>query len=122
MQALLLDDNMKKELQRLRQYAEQHPATMDQLLAIKNGFERAPGDRPEFCCVIPVGVKVVYTVEPADTGQMIRHLSVSVRNKTPSVPIVEMIMVELGFKHKLTDDDCLVKMEGVAVNVAELYE
>lgn len=121
MQALLWDEKVKGDLQRLKEYAERHHFSIDELLDRMNG-STAPGDMPEFCCIIPVGLKVVYTIEPATTGQLIRHLSVSYRDKTPSVPIVELIMTELGFKSKLTDPGCNVAREGEAINVAELYE
>ena len=121
MQALIWDDSIKRGLQNLREYVERHPLTMDDLLDAINGGP-APGDRDEFICTIPVGVRVVYTIEPLHTGQLIRHLSVSVMGKLPSITIVTTIMEELGFKNTLYGPGCQVKMDEPAVHIIESYE
>ena len=74
---------------------------------------------------IPVGFRAVYSIEEHPIGWC-RHLSVSVstKNRVPSVPAVEMIMHEFGFKGTITEqlNVWLEDTEPKAANVLALLE
>lgn len=126
MRPLLMDDEQKQKIAKVVAYAEAHPYSrpyMQERVALA-GLKQdvAPGDDPNFRCEIPFGFKCVFTIEEQPVGWC-RHLSVSVDNptKVPSIPAVEMLMKEFGFKGPLKE--CYVYMEEdispKAVNIIE---
>lgn len=123
---LIINDILIHKLQELKQYAEQHPLTMDDLLDIKNGDRPVPGDMKEFVCIISTGFKIVFTIEH-QLNTHIRHLSMSVKTKgkLPNPHVVEKIINILGFKNKLYD--CMLNLEEFrpghhAINVLEIIK
>lgn len=118
---LIIGADEKQTLKKLKQFAEDHPMTMDDLLDILNGGP-APGDREGYTCFIPFGFRVVFTIEPNRQGNKIRRVSVSIASKRglPSFEAVEMIMEELGFINKINSGKCKVFIEEEAINIAEL--
>jgi hypothetical protein len=124
--ALILNDIIIRELQELKQYAEQHPLTMDDLLDIKNGDHPSPGDIKEFVRLIPIGYRVVLTIEH-QLEKHIRHLSMSVntKGKMPNEYAVKRVMGILGFKNKIYE--CILNVEEFdvghyAINVLEIIK
>jgi hypothetical protein len=102
MRALIIDQSVTKEVEKLVDYAEKHPFTFDNMLDIKNGEEPPPGDRPEFVIEIPVGYRVVFTIELQK--YKVRHLSVSVSGDGLPNPMAVLGIMELfGFKNSLKD-------------------
>ncbi len=95
MSALVLGPEEIQALKSLREYAESNPMNMDDLLDIING-DPAAGDFDEFTRYIPVGFKVVYSIEQQLPGD-IRHLSVSCEKQAPPPEAVEVIKEHLGF-------------------------
>lgn len=123
MRALLIDDVVKSNLRRLVEHAEKNVFTIDDLLNIKNGAEPPPGDREGFSCNIPIGFRVVFSIERQPIG-MVRHLSVSVDSEKslPHPHAVIEIMRELGFENLL--EDCVLdfKSDLSAVNILEVIK
>jgi hypothetical protein len=124
MRAMVIDDNVKRDLERLAAYAEKHVLSMDELLDMVNKQAPPPGDNKNFVVEIPFGYRVVYTIEDQPAGK-VRHLSVSVdkKGKLPSITAVEEIMRMIGFKGELSE--CKVGFESIdenqdAVNVLEV--
>jgi hypothetical protein len=115
MNALLIDNEVKADLNRLVEYAETHPFSIDDLLDIQNGVLPPPGDNPERVCLIPFDYRIVYSIEQQLKGD-VRHLSMSVsgENKLPSIQAVETIMGFVGFKNGL--QDCMKYLEDVSEN------
>lgn len=60
---LVLDETAKERIKEIKQYAENNPYSMDDLLDIKNGAQEPPGNNAFFSCYIPQGFSVVYTME-----------------------------------------------------------
>lgn len=127
MRVLVIGENEQAELQRIRQYAEANPYDLEAMVDRGRGKRMTPGELSVYRCYIPVGFKVVFTIEdhPQHTGKTLRmrHLSVSVTgfNKLPSPEAVQMIMDELGFIRPIVE--CHVDIEkftgGQAITVIE---
>jgi hypothetical protein len=130
MRALIIGETEQAELQRIKQYAEAHPYDLEAMVDRGRGKRVAPGELSVYRCLIPVGFKVVFSVEdhPQRSGKTIRmrHLSVSVSafNKLPSPEAVQLIMDELGFKRPW--QECHIDTEkfpgGQAITVIEPFD
>jgi hypothetical protein len=104
-------------IKELREKAEKRPYTFDDLLDIKNGAIKPPGD-DGFKISIPVGFEVCFTHEYNSNNGKIqkgRHLSVSVDipGKLPSVESVNLLLPEFGFDGE-TVLDCIVNLEDIS--------
>lgn len=125
MRPLVIGPEEKEKLQALKDNAEQNILSFDDLLDIKNKREPLVGDRPGFSCEIPVGFRVVFSLEnhPMKDGsgfKTIRHMSMSVdaEGKLPNPIACKMIMEELGYKSELID--CIISIErNHAINILE---
>jgi anti-sigma regulatory factor (Ser/Thr protein kinase) len=117
---LLIDDTAREQIKALKEYAEKNQYTMDDLLDIKNGAQEAPGNNAFYSCALPVGYKVVYTIEQQVPGTL-RHMSISVNGKVPPIEAVQMIMAEFSFENELKDCYLYLEEGGVAINVIEPY-
>jgi hypothetical protein len=86
----------------LKEYANLHPFSMDDLLDMMNGQEPVVGDRPEHVIMIPYGYRVVYSIEDQPVGR-IKHISVSVDDSKalPSIPALAEIAGLFGFDPSL---------------------
>lgn len=130
MRALIIGETEKSELERVRKYAEANPYDLEAMVDRGIGKRQTPGNLSVYRCLIPVGYKVVFTVEdhPQRNGRTLRmrHLSVSVSgfNKPPSPDAVQIIMDELGFVRPLLE--CHIDTEtfpgGQAISVVEPLE
>jgi hypothetical protein len=114
-----------KALQALAAYAEAHTLSIDDLLDQRLNHRPAPGLIPEFCCMIPIGFKVVFTLQQVSTGEYARCLSMSAEDpdRVPNPAAVELVMRFLGFKSELSD--CHIDFETIdgnqkAIRVGEL--
>lgn len=111
MRPLIIGQEEKLQLSTLRQFAEYHPYSMDDMLDVKNGELAAPGLVREYQRLIPFEFKVVFTVEEHVKGKY-RHLSVSIPGgKYPSIEAVGILMEELGFVQKIGSSGIIVFME-----------
>jgi hypothetical protein len=123
MRAMVLDEFVLTEIKNLRQKAEKSPYTFDNLLDIKNGAMKPPGE-DGFVISIPMGYRVCFTHEfNSNKGKMQkgRHLSVSVDTvgKLPSIESVNLLLPEFGFKANSVME-CIVSMEQFAPNHSEV--
>lgn len=109
MRALLIDENSKKTVEGVVEYAEQNRYSRPYMAALMNGAP-APGDDLRHCCYFFDGFKAVFTIEEQPMGWC-RHLSISVAaiDKMPSIEAVKMIMREFGIVAQL--EDCCVYVE-----------
>lgn len=118
----IINEQIIESLNSLKKYAEEHPFTIQDLENIINNKFLVPGDRNEFRRYIPLGYKVVLTIEKQESG-LVRHLSMSVntKGKLPSKYVVQEVMKILGFKSKLSN--CMISLEEAGcVNILELIE
>jgi hypothetical protein len=96
MSALLLSPAVDQMLIGLREYAESHPMTMADVLRVIQGKLKRAGDNPEHVREVPVGYKVVLSVEEQPVG-LCYHVSVSVSRpgKLPHPLAVDEILKRL---------------------------
>ena len=110
----------KETLKNLREHAEKNEFSLDDLMNIMNRTQPPAGDRKGFSCIIPVGVRIVHSIETHPGGKM-RHMSVSLESgKLPMPELVNMILPELGFKNDMSGE-CHVSIEEKekAINIME---
>lgn len=122
MRALVLGPPERERIKQVMAFAEAHRFTVHDLWRVMAHPEDAPGCDLNFCCVIPLWFKCVFTIDQQPKGWM-RHLSVSVLgNGWPHEKAVEMLGVEFGFKTPFKEWHKFAEKEARAVNVLELYE
>lgn len=111
--ALIITDETQKKIDALIRNAQLRPYTMDDLLDIKNGAMIPPGDEPDFRIEIPVGYRVVYTIEHQVDRKFI-HMSISVagKNKLPDPIVVGIILQLFHVENELPD--CIISIEHFA--------
>lgn len=118
MSILIIGTEEKESLKRLREHAEKHEFSLDDLLDIMNKAEVPAGDRKGFSCILPIDTRVVFSIENHPGGKA-RHMSVSLKSgKLPMPELLNMILPELGYKTDLSK--CHLSIEGTAVNVMEM--
>ena len=100
LRALILDENARAEVARLRGYAESNRVSLDDLQRCQEHPELAVGNNPSHVIIIPQGYRVVFSVEEQPAG-LAEHLSVSVLphqpDVWPSVESVVQIALEFGW-------------------------
>lgn len=129
MRAMIIDEASKSEIKRVKEYAESHIISREQLHMTMELMASPVGDEPGFKCIIPNGYCVVYSIEDQPAG-LCHHLSISVDDpeKLPSVPAVENLMAELGLSPDI--NNCLSLWiekdiatasgkKGVAINILQ---
>ena len=131
MRPLVIGENEKEALSKLKQNAESNIFSFDDLLDMKNEVTEIVGDRPDFFCYIPVGYRVVYSIEehPLKEGGgflKIRHASISVDKpkSLPSPEACELIIKELGYENGM--ENCQLSIENIsetkaAVTILDKY-
>lgn len=122
----IVDEIVKKDIAKVKAYAEDHKIDLTELRGIASMDAPAPGLDTNFVCAIPVGYLVAFTIEQ-HPGGWARHISVSSekRGTVPHPTVVEMVMEEFGMQKKLSE--CTIYLEDIgrdhqAVNVVEIYE
>ena len=113
MRVLVIGAEQKQQLADLVKHAESNVFSMDDMFDVHNGDMKTPGDMDGFSCDIPVGYKVVFTIEK-HPSMKVRHTSISVDTpgKLPLPQCVEMIIKELGFTKPMLE--CMVDIEKVS--------
>jgi len=109
---LLIDD---KGLANLKQFAENNPISMTELIEISEGRAKPAGDREGYSLNMPGNFRVVFSIEehPQKDGggtKWFKHMSMSLAlpGKVPSVPAVALVCEALGF---LPMDECYIDIE-----------
>lgn len=130
---LVINDRVREEIRRVRDYAMQYPMAVSDMENAA-AFDKSPlYNRPEHWCVVPLGFRCAFTVEPAlrqetmDPIGYIRHLSVSMikKGRVPNEHAIDMLMEEFGFTcdHKACLEAGLFWIEhGYAINVCQFLE
>lgn len=124
----MMGDDEEAKLLRIKEFAEQNPYTMDELLDIINNPGLGAGCRTEHQCALPIGFKVVFSIEATNiAGKNCRRLSISINRKdqVPQPQICQMIMMRLGFIGRL--EECKILFEKLepgytAVQIGELID
>lgn len=108
---IVIDTGVEESLSRLKQYAEKHPLSMDDVLDAKNGQFTMPDEQVVF---VPVDLRVMFSIDWQLKGSC-RHMSVSCASSPGKVPhpeVVKMIMPHLGFIRPL--EQCHIFLEEFA--------
>lgn len=126
MEVLIFDKRAEEKIKQLRQYAERHVWTEDDIKAVINGQKPPAGDTIAFEIILDIGHRIVFTVEQRLEGRY-RHISLSVDTpgKLPSFGAVQEIIKLFGFKNDLLEKINTVYLEDCpdgqqAVNILEL--
>jgi len=124
---LAIDEQIRGFIERVLNYAEENKISFDMTKEMIAGTRPPIGDNRNYVCYIPVGFRVAYSIEEQPCGWC-RHMSVSVstKDRVPSIPAVEMLMKEFGFEGTI-NDQLHVGMEDIgeghrAVNVLAMIE
>jgi hypothetical protein len=104
MTPFILDEAGRTALKQIVEYGRKHPYREGTMKAIVEGRYAPAGDNEKRSCVLPINFKIVYSLEEHPGGNWCHHLSVSggAKGKVPSLPMVEMVMAEIGFKGNVT--------------------
>ena len=119
--ALILNFN---DLNKLKEYAESHRLSLDELYAIKRGDHPPAGDRKEHYVFCPVGYKIVFSIDESLSHRWVRHMSMSVNkiNRIPNEISLREVCSHLGFKNF---EKCFIQKEqfhGNAIEVLEFFD
>lgn len=103
---LIIDDKVRKDIERVKENAKRNPFSLETMQNLVNGEAAPGGDNPDFVVNIPVAFRVVYTYEEQPGNVICRHLSMSLSasGRVPNPLAVEMVMVEFGFVNKRIKD------------------
>lgn len=120
MRPLVIGNNEKERLKQVKEYAETHPFSVDDILDMMNRELGGAGTDPNHQCIIPFDYQVIFTVENQPHGT-VRHLSMSVpgRGRFPNPHACQMVMDELGFLNKIDGGKCEVKVIEDKIHIAE---
>lgn len=123
MRGLLISPVEKEKIKDLVEFASDNVVDTDTMLDIKNGDIKPVGDNPNYVIEIPIGFRIVYSVEQIGENKQ-RHISVSVeggnRNKMPNPTAVDMILKEFEMDQSKQNKMYLEEEIG-AVNIIAPY-
>lgn len=123
MRPLIIDELAREKIRKLILNAEQNVIKIDETLDIFNLQAPIVGDRKGFSCTLPIGYRVVYSIEEHPNNKReikkVRHISISIDSpgKLPNPAAVETLIKEIGFKNEM--HDCMIKVREDCIEVAE---
>jgi hypothetical protein len=105
MRPLVIDETVKHEIARVKKFAEEHRQSTDDLKANVNGTAKPVGDDPGHALMIPVGFRVVYSIEQQPEVGWVHHFSVSAPDPGRAISIngMRLILDEFGLKGRQYD-------------------
>jgi hypothetical protein len=98
MRPLIVTAATLEAIDKVRSYAEENPISHDEMIKIREGTSKPPGDNPKFVVHIDMGYRVVFTVE--HHPRKMRHISVSVDAPGKLVPIASFAHISKPFGFK----------------------
>jgi len=117
---IIINEQVKKDIEEVKKRAKKKVFNIDMMKKLAAGDLPPPGDSPHFRCDVPVGVKVVYTLEEHPLG-LCEHISMSSAGLGSVLPIedvnriLEAYGIDLGFPLEAKpnpDSICKIKYEG----------
>ncbi len=122
---LIIGPEERDKLQRLKEFAETNPLSMQDLQATIAGTKPPVGDDVRFVVYVPNGYRVVYSIEEQKPGKY-RHCSISVseKGKFPNPIAFNELIKLLGFKYQLLESNLsenmpYIHLEPNAINILE---
>jgi hypothetical protein len=106
MQVLAINEDILQKIVEYKQFAEDNPRT---IADIQRGV--TPGDFSSLN--IPIGYRVVYSVDEMQPGVFASHLSISQEGSVPHPIVVEAIVKEFGLD--MTRTNCCITEEAPSV-------
>lgn len=121
MTVLVINDDMREEIARVRDHALTHPFNVQQVELRNIDSATSPGCDERFTCLLPKDYRCVFSIDSNRAGKTFRHLSVSIATKGryPSPLAVNVLMKEFGFTKSLKECCFWTEEEFEAVNVIE---
>lgn len=99
MSPLIFDTTTKEKIKNLCDYAIENQYTLEDMRKMSEGEKPPVGDNPKHAMLIPVGYRVVFSLEHHPMGAC-RHISISVTTgQYPSIGAVNAIIGMFGFTH-----------------------
>lgn len=97
MRPLILDNAIRNRIQQVRAFAED-PANVNPVLEVIQGNRLPPGGNPNHVVKFQFGFRAVYSVDLDDTGNLWKHLSMSVNapGRGPHPIAVSTVCEEFG--------------------------
>ncbi len=122
MSVLVIGQDEKMRISALRRYAEEHVFTEKIIEEVIRGSRAPAGENPNYVVFLPMTFRVVfsYEIQPEPIGRA-RHISISCALGAPSLPVVNLILSEFGFKEMLGGEmsDLVVWQEDISINILE---
>lgn len=109
---LILTDETRAEIARVRRFAELHKLPLSYIQAVAAGEAEAIGNDQNYRCVIPLGYRCAFSIDGQPGGEF-RHLSISVSGDgyAPSPIAVQELAREFGFTGSIEGGDWLIVEE-----------
>lgn len=111
MRLMLIDDNVKRELKELAEFADANRiiCTPERQEALAMGLIPPVGDDPRHVRYIKIGYKVVFSVEeyPDTVFGPVRHMSIGidVPGRLPNIRAVNLVLPLLGYRNLVDSYD-----------------
>ena len=105
MRFLTFDENLKRQIVNVVDYASRNIYSVDHLLDMKNGQMTVPGQMPEHLVMVPIARWVCYYLvdHPQHGRSHYFQIKSDVSGNLPDKPEVEQIVREFGIENTLLD-------------------
>lgn len=103
-----------KELKQLKEYAETHRFTIQDIRSVQNGRQIRAGDR-----IITSDYKIVFTIDETLSFKWVRHLSLSLFNVDLNDAMLKEVCGYLGFEDF---NKCKIERDGFHKNATQVFE
>lgn len=114
---LRVDDQLRSEIKKVKEYSYKNILDEHALLAIKEKISPDPKNNPNHIVNIFQNFKAVYTVDTID-GALYHHLCLTYKDGCPSIPEAVIIMDLFGLGKDINDlDSVWLEQENFVVNL-----
>lgn len=128
---LFIGPDELQAIKKLKQWAEAHVISFDDLKAIDANSKPPVGDDPRHVIFLPVNVRVVFSIEQQPKG-LVRHLSISIKQRSmtgrfPDPNFANEILKAFGYVNDLNTPSSenfyvYIEEEVHAINFVEYYD
>ena len=120
---LQIDEEVLKEVQKVKEYASKHPYGEDYRSLVLSNDAAPVGDNPEHVIHIHDGYRAVYSISTLGSKRF-HHLSISVEKEgaLPSIPAAETIMELFDMGKNIHDLENVWLENNIAVNLLKEIE
>lgn len=116
MRPFIVDDNLKKQIAEVVEYAQQHVYSENYIRTTIDGTKPVPGNIDEHVIQTAFGYKLVFSyAEQKGTTYRLLSMSVDTPGKYPNPLIVQEVIELFGYHNKL--EDCIVREESLPLGM-----